>query len=495
MKNMKRVSILVLVALMLGAAAGCKNSQGGDKTSDGTGASSGEGIYASLPTGNFDGTSFTVLVPTHALSEFEGENSGDTIPNAVYKRNSAVEDKLNVKIETYNVAGTWDDATGFKQTITDAYYTGDDSFQLISGYAAYITSLASDGCFFNWNELPKVALDSEWWNQSVVDQMDVNNRLYFVTGDLSLSALQYMFCLFFDKDMMDDRQLEYPYEYVNNGNWTYDAFYSYITSVHGDLNGDGIYDADNDEFGYVVDNENYISAYLAAFDVPITKKDETGYPQLTIFEDENFIERFQAAYALIRNDEGSLYAEGTQINVTSSSGTSIKMFSEKRALFISSCLGQAERLRGAEINFGIVPLPKYSERQKEYTTTSWDGYTLFCIPKQISELEKVGTVIENLAGYSHQLVYPAFVDVTLKGKIIDTYDDDSREMVDIIRAGATYDFGVVNSVHCGSPAHLWRSLVQNEDIGIASELKSVESNIRRQYTDFVDISYYDKSES
>lgn len=490
MKIKKLISILMLLALAVGAIAGCQTKPG---NTDGTGDKNTgniDGVYANLPTGDYDGETFTILVPTHALSEFEGENSGETVSNAVYQRNSVVADKLNVKIVPYNIAGTWDDATTFKKTITEAYYSGEDTYQLVSGYAAYITSLASEGCFYNWNELDKVDFKADWWNKSVIEQMNVNNKLYFVTGDLSLSALQYMFCLFFSKDMMDNKNLDYPYEYVKDGAWTFDVFYNYAVSVHNDVNGDGVYDSENDEFGYVVDNENYISAYLAAFDVPITVRDDKGYPELAIFNNDKFIERFQATYALIRNDEGSLYQEGTQINVSSSSGTSIHMFTENRALFISSTLGQAEFLRSSEVNFGIVPLPKYTENQKEYNTTSWDGYTLFCIPNVIQDPDFVGTVIENLAGYSNYYVYPAFVDVTLKTKIIDAYDDDSREMVDLIRKGATYDFGVVNSVHCGSPAHIWRSLVQDENLGIASQLKSVESSITKQYYDFVDTSYY-----
>ena len=265
----------------------------------------------------------------------------------------------------------------------------------------------------------------------------------------------------------------------------FDALKSYSSVFAIDANGDGKMTID-DIYGYSTDSTNFVSGYMAAFDADVTVPGEDGLPVLAISE-ESFIDRFLALYAFLCESECVFLStdEGSYVGDTRDAS---KVFSEGRALFLADLLGNAAMMRDVDFDFGIIPYPKYTEDQENYHTTAWDAYNLFCIPRT-AELDFVGVVTENMAARSFQYVLPAFYDKALLSKY--ARDEDSAEMITIIRAGATYNFGVVNSPHIGSPGHIWRDLIGSKSNNIGSKtgknekamVKSLEKFLQKTYID------------
>ena len=110
--------------------------------------------------------------------------------------------------------------------------------------------------------------------------------------------------------------------------------------------------------------------------------------------------------------------------------------SSGRVLFHMDPLSVAMRIRETEVDFGILPFPK-REGMDEYLSLSWNG---FMVVPQTADLEIVGVVAEALAAQSHRYVIPAYYDVLLTYQLI--RDEESREMLDIIFAGAIYCFAL-----------------------------------------------------
>lgn len=440
-------------------------------------------LYESLPSADLTGRDFNILVPTHLENEFSAELSGDVIEDAIYERNLAVEESLGVKLNIVPVAGLWDDRTTFMTAITSSVMALDDAYHLISGYAAYITSMASEGVLANWNEVPDVDFAKPWWNDNIVDEMNIADRLYFVTGDMSLTSTEYLFCQFFNKGLVENFGLENPYTLVKEGRWTLDTITKYTSEVSFDVNGDGKMD-ENDMYGYISDDSNYISGFQAAFDAAVTRKDEDGIPRLAVTE-EDFTNKFMALYTFLRESQSS-YLNFMSTSFAGENDVTAGMFKAGNALIMADMLGNASTLRDSEVEFGIIPYPKYDEAQKDYRTTAWDAYTLFCIPVT-SDLKTAGIVAENLSAYSHKNVVPAFYEVALKTKF--ARDVESSDMIDIIRAGATFDFGTVNSIHCANCGHIYRNLIQGSNPNIASFIASNAKAMTRTLDKFVEDSY------
>ncbi|MHC1695840.1 MAG: ABC transporter substrate-binding protein [Eubacteriales bacterium] len=418
-----------------------------------------------VPELDFDGSEFNILLRTHVKYEFvsEGE-TGEVVNDAIYRRNMKIQERFNIKFNMIDVAGTWDAQSTFLGKIKSSISAGDNAYDLIAGYAAYIANLTEGGYYYNWNEVPYIDFEAPWWNQVMIDELNINSKLYFMTGDLALSTLWNAVCLYYNKDMWASYGFENPYTIVNEGKWTLDKMAEFTKQAYKDVDGDGAY-SEGDQYGYVTDTHNLVDAYQAALDVPVTVKGSDGLPQLNL-QNEKFFNAFAKLYDYLRK-ESSTY---TGIEQTGSPESLYRPFFEQgRALIMPEYLGNSSLMRNYSFDFGILPLPKYDESQANYQTISQDGFSLFCIPSTVVDTNMVGAVTEAMAYETYKSVVPAFYDVALKTKY--TRDDDSSEMIDIIRSNMIYNFNTVYAVSLGVPAHLWRILLIEKRDNLVSDVE------------------------
>ena len=97
---------------------------------------------------------------------------------------------------------------------------------------------------------------------------------------------------------------------------------------------------------------------------------------------------------------------------------------------------------------------------------------MFVVPKDAKDVEMTSIILEALAAESYKNVVPAFYNVALKTK--GARDDESSEMIDMIRDGLTFDFGYLNSGALGGVGHLWVNLIRNDNDDVASEYAANE---------------------
>jgi hypothetical protein len=115
-------------------------------------------------------------------------------------------------------------------------------------------------------------------------------------------------------------------------------------------------------------------------------------------------------------------------------------FAEGRMLTMWGRLYVLDSLRNMDDDFGILPLPKYSEFQEKYYSdvNSYSGY-MIGIPKSASEPERTSVILEALAAESRYTLLPAYYDITLQRKF--TRDEESGAMLDILFSTTVYDSG------------------------------------------------------
>ena len=463
--------LLVCVLMTSGAMAiSCANGDGGNTNSTTAGGNVADEVVAptgddtdnrvdrasvsdDLPVKDFGGAKFNIVVREHEKEEFYVESEvGEVVNDAIYYRNKSIEERFNVVINPIPTKGSWDDQNIFMNLIKKTVQAGDPSFDLVAGYAAYITQLATNGMLINWNDVPYVNFDKPWWSQDSAKEMDVNGHLYFVTGDLSLTMWKYLFVLYFNKQLVKDYGLDDLYTTVQNGEWTLEKMIEVTKAVTQDYNGDGKMD-DQDLYGYVTDSHNLIDVYHAAFEVPVTVKNAAGEPEIAITSTK-YIESFTKLYNFIRQTPSTFV--GTEQTGFAES-VYRPMFEDGRALILPEYLGNVTILRNLEIDFGIIPFPKLDAAQTNYRGTAQDGYSLFCVPASAPDMEKLGIITEALCAESYKQVIPAYYDIALKTKF--ARDNESSAMIDLIRDGLSFNFGTVNSTKLDGPGHIWRSCV------------------------------------
>jgi hypothetical protein len=94
-----------------------------------------------------------------------------------------------------------------------------------------------------------------------------------------------------------------------------------------------------------------------------------------------------------------------------------------------------------ENDFGLLPHPKLDPNQSRYLTLMVDTTPTFGIPITAANPERTGAFMEALTGLSATTLIPAYYETSLTNKFM--RDEDSIEMLDIIRAGRVYELGIV----------------------------------------------------
>ena len=152
-------------------------------------------------------------------------------------------------------------------------------------------------------------------------------------------------------------------------------------------------------------------------------------------------------------------------------------FTEGRTMFLDGCLNNAIYYRGMDDDFGILPYPKYDE-DDDYHTTYNAVADLGLIPITVSDTERTGAITEALSAYGSMYVVPAFYETALKTK--SARDDESEEMMDIIKNGLIYDVGYLS----GSSVLSGRGPLNKSNSNISSWYASVESSELKAVAEF-----------
>lgn len=399
-----------------------------------------------VPQENFGGESIVILC--RADKEYEcdinaNEQSGALVEKAVYDRNARVEEYLNVDIASFPVNGSWQLRPEFIAVLANAVATTDNSFQIVATHSSYNAGLTLNDQYYNLLGLgDSINLDAPWWSASWVENATVYDKLFFVTGDVSLTMWEELYAVFFNRDMVNDRQDEIGdlYQMVRDEEWTLENM-AMLSEIYFDANGD---DAKNvgDTFGLVL-NRHAMRAFVTSCGLPIAARNEDGGFDL-VFMDEDHSEKvatvYDTLYDLIYENEGtfdSLLTDGDYTEM-------LEIFTtDDGALFMTGTLNITTSLRNADMQFGILPFPKYDVDQESYLSHSYDGLSSFSVPACATNPTMCAKVLDAMGAESKYTVIPAYYEVVLQGRV--AQDADSKEMLDIIRENLYFDFGFLYS--------------------------------------------------
>ena len=462
-----RMLALLLATLMVFASfASCADkgkTEANNADTTLTGTESGESeenrdYLLELPQMDFNGEKYSILVRTNMEYEMYTESEvGENVEDAVFRRNSRVNERYNVEIVSVPVEGEWVTQGVFSTAVTKSVTAGDCAYDLIAGYMAYTTGLATSGNFMNLLEVPGINFENPWWTAGYIENNKIDNCLYMALGDISMTMWEYITCMYFNKQIVEDYNIENIYSLVNSGAWTYDKLMNLAKTIYSDVNSNGKLD-NADKFGLTIDN-NGSRVFVPASGIDFTETDSEGTLTMVMFG-EKYVDLYTKTYDLLRKKEQSIFYTETD------EAAKVKIFQENRALFMTGHLQDSEVMRGMETDFGIIPYPKYNETQDNYITIAADVASVFCLPKVVKNVEMSGMILEALCAESAHSVIPEYYETALKGKY--SRDNDSAEMIDILRDTLKFDFGYVHAVVIGSIYEMFGNQIYYSNPNITS---------------------------
>ena len=196
------------------------------------------------------GKNINILVRTEWNYEFMvDEETGDTVSDAIYQRNSRVEDTYKCNLNFIDFAGDWAHHDDFTNVIHNSVLAGDGAYDFVAGYQAVLTTNIQNGDLMNLYDVPNLNLTASHWTQEGVDALTYNGKCYEVGGDIAVSLLKGINCMFYNKKLAEDYSAPDFYKLVDDGKWTIDKVLEVSKDVYKDLNGNGTKD-ESDQYGF-----------------------------------------------------------------------------------------------------------------------------------------------------------------------------------------------------------------------------------------------------
>lgn len=442
MKNIKTFIVLFLCAAMLvPMLVSCGNGQSTPTNSTPPEVNPDE-TPTSVPYDlKFEGETFTILCrEDNAYGKYlyeimADENETELVNQAVYERNLKVEERFGIDLIARDIPGSWSQSGDFVNTFRNSIMAGAQEFDLIMSQQAYMCDLGLSELYLNFYDVPYISEDinKPYFFQDNIKELSVDGKLFYLVGDYSLTYWEFLYVMYFNKQIAQNENLEDIYQLVRSGDWTIDKCIELSRGVYRDVDGDG-HASENDLFGYITDYENTSDALFSQFDVQATGRDEEENVVMAMDQGKmvSILEKMIAFY----NTE-DVFTHKTSSTDTENPFDTI--FTEDRALFYPERLARAKDYRDMETPFGIIPFPKWDENQQGYYTQAQNAYSVAVVPIDVKDSEMTGAVLDVLSALSYDYVTPAYYDMALKNKF--ARDEESGEMLDLIRKGIKINFG------------------------------------------------------
>ncbi len=457
----KSLLSLLLILAMLTASCGTKTSTETETTTTekDTTIAETENPYAdNLPdTLDYAGEDIKIFIgdvhvktttPTYVVDE----TTGEVVNDAVYNRNLAVSERLNLHLVWDYVDFDYGSRKNYSVRIENAVLTNDGSMDLICGPGFYTTNMVTSNYFLDLSTVPYLDLTKPYWTKMYNDNARIHGKIYSVLGDFSLNKLMLSYALFFNKDLFDKAALAYPYETVLEGKWTLDVLEALIQDTYMDTNGDGKAGLE-DMYGFQTESNNMLWAFMDPCGVKVFEADNNGVMQFVMDNEHN-------ATAVARLNR--FFNENTNVYHENIADDSISAFVESRSYITPGNLMATAQMRDVDFIYGILPYPKYQESDTHYTTRTSSAISVFFVPVICSGLEKTGALLEAMNAESSQTVIPAYYETALKHKYLS--DEVDAQVLDMVNSSITTQFvDIFSEVFSGYSATFRDVLAGNKE--------------------------------
>ena len=370
---------------------------------------------------------------------------GSVINSAVFKRNALVKSLYNADIVAHEDAEYYhmteklamDQLSGAQAKYDAAYVEGSS-----------VVSPISQGQVRNLYDIPEIQLDQVWWSQLIKNEATIGTgkyaSLFFTQSNLSLTAFDLTWCVYFNKRIQADNQVEDLYALVENNQWNIETMKTIAKSVAALGNDTSFtYNESGSAVYGITTYWNGAKAMLDGCNVQFITTDINGDPTPNI-SNVRFTNLAQDLAELFSETGTFTYGgESTDGSTKGNASDYLKIFNADRALFcvaeVKSSVNDFKTFKG---EFGVLPLPKYDTDQEAYR--SWVNYLapVLVIPTTIDDdtLHKTAVLLDALSFYSERDVLPEYYDTVLKGR--GTSDNQSIKMLDLINESKSFDASI-----------------------------------------------------
>ena len=310
---------------------------------------------------DLNGHVFTFLVRTSERAHLDtnevyaAELNGDRVNDAVFKRNSILQEKYNCEIREERVENAW-------RAEKDALLAGEYRYDYIYASLGQLSNFSSSGLLADLNTLESIDLDRSRWDQNAREGLPMVGKLFYLSGDAGTMDDRATWIMLFNRDLAEKNHLESPFALVTKGEWTVAKMLEYMEICAEDVNGNGVMEPETDVYGYAGDpysNWIHVAACNTALSVPLPG---IGF-EISPVIDAKVLEVWAELKPLLTSPARAV-------------SDSEALFRNGQGLFHATNAGEALSFGEDLYQYGVIPMPKRNASQEKY----WSSVhgSLFC---------------------------------------------------------------------------------------------------------------------
>lgn len=377
------------------------------------------------------------------------EAPDDTVSTLIYSRNAFIEENYGITVTYDSYALGTNDDLALVDLVKKDTMTGKSKYELIACNFGECSRLLNStetylSDLYDHERFPWLDFDNPCWDQSAHSQLQINNRLYMMTGDLNLTEKKNIGLLMYNRNLLmnyggSDAEDELT-DMVRDGAWTLSEMAIMVKDAATLDSGTG----EVRTYGLCVRNNRSFYYYIAGCGVRVADKDDNDIPYLVIDNEktltvvDKLLEFCSLPKYTVEKDGTCFYARYSG-DFTKAENT----FLNNNALFYGADLKDVDTFKGKTIDFtyGYLPYPKFNSSQENYLASINPYFsTILVIPDIVSDSVFASFGLQAL-GEGSPKITRQFVEVYCK--IRGTLDDLQYDMLSIALEHVTYDPGVV----------------------------------------------------
>lgn len=392
---------------------------------------------------NFDGATIYFLTGGDSNwwinYDIAGNSDGEVLSEALYRRNSEIEDTFDCTIvhdqKTHTNAG---------DTIRREVTSGDHTYDSYFSNGTQMTKILAGALATNLNEVEGFDFNDPWWNKTVNNTLNWGGKYrYFAMGEMNIMSWKSTACIMYNYTLAKTLGLEDAFQLVRDGKWTIDKWNEMIaagtdSSVDGN---DESMNYEQDRYGLVCGDQTF-EYTLNGMNETCAASDEENWPVLFELTDRKVaaLEQLTRVFShdTTLNVHDDSYSGGTNL-----AGKSAKYFSTGRFLFFAETICGSFQLWDMQDDYGFLPFPKFDEKQEKYNSLIQSPQmSIVTIPYGATEHQTETVAVINAMGYLNQRdIKTVFFDHVFGTRSVRDHDLNV-DMLTLILQDRTFDLGV-----------------------------------------------------
>ena len=437
----KLISLMLACLMLVSVLAACNNTDSTDKNKDSVANTvGGDAEGTKLPQIDWEGKEYRILGRQYTeeiFTNFEvdrDEMPEDVVGLAVWNRNATLLAKYGIDVVGNLVDKPADQAKTFLEA-------GDDLYDLFMCPNTSMQQFGKAGHLVNINGLKYVDMENDCWNEYANEQLTFGGKLYYTTNKFLLQDKHRTWIIWYNRTLANELNAGYLEREVFDGTWTIDRLIEISKTCSKESDGlDGM--TAGDTWGVAIHTQGNFAQLLYGCGFRLSEMQKDGYPAL-VGPTDSMLSIIDKVLELTV-DTQHCYVQGLRPTDSDNKNDIESTFREGRAVIMTHAVSWLSNLFRVDFEYGVLPMPKYTEEQEDYYCTPGIGNScLMAVPATINDIEFAGFALEAISEESVNTTYKDYIETKCKLQV--AYDEDMSKCFNIIFKNIVYDIAFIDA--------------------------------------------------